>query len=524
MSEEKKCPICHHFIIEPNRGTQGSAGKDEDEQPKPFWTDDPLLTPKGLGATEWDENLIAINWTGIDKVKASIHIKELQDYYKEQEEKLLLEANRTEWEEVEPDENEPKIFVKRIHIEQLRTSVEKLLLEIGLTLEDYFKFDYLGEEIELPYTRYGIEINEHQTNWTDPDLQGKLIKAIHIEELRRGLMLFWIETWDSARIISGEDWVLSDSISKVAPADFHYPPPNVNAKTYIAPNKILMADNEWEVTGHRVWFSGDYNYRYTYAIFNSEWSVEGQSGNDKFLDYKGSIENLHWSTGKYQAIALTEINFITYPNFVCNKNSQFKITDFNYEIDCSYDTVINAEQYCWFDCWNTVEELTKSIGDGLDETVIEIKIYFDNYFYYWGFSWWNWHWIKTPAYISYYVSSPAFEFAQGITHYPATKLAILIGSGNINRSVFDDVKTLYHNKADTAMDVNGNTFDITEDNFDWKINKIVIHARGKIHTESVGWLSVGGGGTWGVAGYTNNVCMDANFSIDKLMLINKSTS
>ena len=215
MSEEKKCPICHHIIIDPDRGNQGSHGVDENQNPKPFWTDDSLLTPKGLSATEWDEELVAKNWVGIDNIKV-IHIIELQDYYKELEEQSLVLEDRTNWEQIE---NESLFKVKRIHIEQLRASVEKLLISSGKTLEDYFNYNYLGEAITFPYMRYGILVTERQINWTNPDLTKiTKIKAIHIEELRIGLQIMWIETWTKDNPYFYNSWSGS-SPPGISPAD-----------------------------------------------------------------------------------------------------------------------------------------------------------------------------------------------------------------------------------------------------------------------------------------------------------------
>ena len=164
-----KCPICKNYITS-NRGIRGSQGVDENGDPVPFWTEDPLLTPLGLAGN---------NYKGRNPIRR-IHIIELRRYYNEIESQLGLTP--TSWVE----ELRVGTPVRKQHIVELRQVVERILDELGLTIADYFKYDRLGNEIG--YT---------QTDWTDIDRSEGIpnipkttpIRAIHIEELRKGMSL-----------------------------------------------------------------------------------------------------------------------------------------------------------------------------------------------------------------------------------------------------------------------------------------------------------------------------------------------
>lgn len=159
------CPICYNEIVS-DRGIRGSMGIDENGDLLPFWTDDPLLTPRGLAGDNY-RGQTPIRW---------IHIKELQDYYRQFE--------------IDTEIEEPTDFsvvnrvnpIRRIHIIELRISVEKILTALDTTLEDYFKYDRFGNDTSLV-----------QSDWTDIDRSDGIpsitknipMKALHIEELRR---------------------------------------------------------------------------------------------------------------------------------------------------------------------------------------------------------------------------------------------------------------------------------------------------------------------------------------------------
>lgn len=191
MTTYDKCPICHNNIVA-DRGLKQSHYWDDNWDPLPYWTEDPLLTPRGLAGE---------NYKGRNPVKA-IHIYELQDYYYIAEFAAGLEGDDlTDWLWVAPSVPPNSLYqdgvnapIRNVHIEQLRMSVEKILDAKGYDLTYYFTHTRLGDEIESP-----------QTDWTDVDRsngypalpRGYPVRAIHIEELRKGIPPFpWKETWN----------------------------------------------------------------------------------------------------------------------------------------------------------------------------------------------------------------------------------------------------------------------------------------------------------------------------------------
>ena len=129
------------------------------------WTDDPILTPKGLSG---------INYIGFTPIKP-IHITELQQDRQNKEINVgIEESDRTVFTSINARGD---IYKK--HIRELRTSTEKILVKTGQTKEEYFNYDSEGNE---------YNIGNHQTDWTDSNLTGiKNLKARHIEELRHYL-------------------------------------------------------------------------------------------------------------------------------------------------------------------------------------------------------------------------------------------------------------------------------------------------------------------------------------------------
>jgi len=172
------CPKCYNPISE-SRGDRGSQGVDEHGDPFPFWSDDPVLTPLGLAGDDYKGTSII----------RYIHIQELREYYNALE--VDLELTPTTWTDDLTDTTK-KFVLKHVHIEELRESIEGILTEKGLTIEDYFSLD-----------RYGNEIVTDQTDWTDVDRDNvgslpllpinTIIKAIHIEDLRRGIFTVFAE-------------------------------------------------------------------------------------------------------------------------------------------------------------------------------------------------------------------------------------------------------------------------------------------------------------------------------------------
>ena len=186
MSEQ--CPICRNNIYL-TRGARGSQGVDENGDPYPFWTDDPIKTLQGLSG---------VLYTGTDPIRW-VHIQELQDYYAALEVTLgVAEEDITSFSTV--SRGTPG---RSVHIHELRMSVEKCLDVIGSTLEEYFSVSRTGEET-----------GRTQTEWTDVERTGAglphlsddvPIRAIHIEELRIGVqalnyinIFYWYYSgWDT---------------------------------------------------------------------------------------------------------------------------------------------------------------------------------------------------------------------------------------------------------------------------------------------------------------------------------------
>jgi len=221
-----KCPICKNSIYL-ERGAKGSQGTDENGDPYPFWTDDPILTPQGLSGD---------SFTGTDPIRW-IHIKELQDYYSALESDLGVASttfstiNRT-------------IPVRHVHIEELRISVEKCLDSIGLTLSDYFKYNRLGEDI-----------GRTQSEWTDtnrttiPLLPSSVpVRAIHIEELRIGIYAedLWHEQWSTTNDF--RVWI--DGAQSTAPIQENYTASVINPVVLIDVEDLIWSGDEQGLDGY----------------------------------------------------------------------------------------------------------------------------------------------------------------------------------------------------------------------------------------------------------------------------------
>ncbi len=152
----------------------------------PDWTDDPIKTPKGEAGDDY-RGFIYFN---------PAHIQELQTLRTQQEiDAGITEENRTEFTEIDTENNLVNFY--RTHLLELRESTEKILEALGQTKDTYFNYDEDGTE---------YNIGEHQTDWTDPNLETRAnkfvnIKAYHIEDLRHFLeVVTWIETWENAEI------------------------------------------------------------------------------------------------------------------------------------------------------------------------------------------------------------------------------------------------------------------------------------------------------------------------------------
>ncbi len=155
---DELCPTCHSKIgtnsTQEIERAQGKQGTDDNENPIPRWTDDPLFTPRGLNG---------VLYSARHNNSKKVLIKELQDARKAQEEEAgFPEALKTKFSDLDTD------FVGSArHITELRESTEKLLNESGSSLEEYFKLD--DEENEQPQNPKIVEAggNDPQDEWVD---------------------------------------------------------------------------------------------------------------------------------------------------------------------------------------------------------------------------------------------------------------------------------------------------------------------------------------------------------------------
>jgi len=205
MAEQPKCPTCHSKIsVDSTHRNQGQDGVDENGDPIPRWSDDPILTTRGFSGS---------TYTGRTDPRVT-HIAELQ------EDRHTLEINSgidpTEFSEITGDDD--RRHVRKLHIIQLREAIEKILDANGISLEDYFKLDENGNPVSpgpndevktdwtdvargVPYlnkdgsftTEFELPSGEMRPSPSFP--AGTRVRAIHIEDLRRAIQLGWREFW-----------------------------------------------------------------------------------------------------------------------------------------------------------------------------------------------------------------------------------------------------------------------------------------------------------------------------------------
>lgn len=147
MAEEyPRCPVCFSQIV-----TDPEEIERLREEGIYVWVEDPLLTPRGLAGEDY-KGKTPCRW---------LHIIQLQEARQQQEEDVgIPEEEKTAFSGV--GRKEP---IRKIHIEELRISTEKILLSMGYTkegtneadLDTYFNYDEEGNERRI----------EHQTEWTD---------------------------------------------------------------------------------------------------------------------------------------------------------------------------------------------------------------------------------------------------------------------------------------------------------------------------------------------------------------------
>ncbi len=174
-----KCPYCYRTL-----GT---------------FLKDPIVIPNG-SKYKWSNSneTILIEETDIEKRKYRglyqifyEEVEEIQDFLKDLEEENLPVEDRTDFSSI----NNGGIFqFTGKHLKEMRDSVDKLLIALGMTKTEYFNYDEEGNHITHP--------NGNKTEWTDPitlatDLQKFQIKYIHIEDLRHYLSIFkFRENWE----------------------------------------------------------------------------------------------------------------------------------------------------------------------------------------------------------------------------------------------------------------------------------------------------------------------------------------
>ncbi|KKM92999.1 hypothetical protein LCGC14_1212800 [marine sediment metagenome] len=155
---DELCPTCHSRIgtnsTQESERAQGKQGTDDNGNPIPRWTDDPTFTPRGFSGDAYSER---------HNTAKKVYIRELQDTRKAQEEEAgFSEALKTQFSDVDVD-----FLTSARHITELRESTEKLLNEVGSTLEDYFKLDDGGNEQTQNPKIVQSGGNDPQDEWVD---------------------------------------------------------------------------------------------------------------------------------------------------------------------------------------------------------------------------------------------------------------------------------------------------------------------------------------------------------------------
>jgi hypothetical protein len=164
------------------------------------WKHDPIILPQGA-KYDWvsDTELIYVadeedRWyKGIQQIRED-EIIELQQTLTDLEEDSLPEISHTIF---SPINTSGKFQITGKHIKEMRDSVEKLLIALGLTKTDYFNYDEEQNHIIHP--------NGDKVEWTDPitdsiDLQKFQVKYIHIEDLRHFLQYAQMERFTKSTV------------------------------------------------------------------------------------------------------------------------------------------------------------------------------------------------------------------------------------------------------------------------------------------------------------------------------------
>lgn len=164
------CPICGRTI-----GT---------------YTGDPIFATPTLSTPQYE---------GFTQLLAQ-HIKELQDERHQQE----IDSGVTPL-TIFTNINTINLFQNWIiYITELRSSTQKILTTVGISLSDFLSKDEDGNIISA------------KTNWSDPNIEANKYqcKAIHIEDLRHYIQSMWQETWENAELgyYTNYDKILSVNI------------------------------------------------------------------------------------------------------------------------------------------------------------------------------------------------------------------------------------------------------------------------------------------------------------------------
>lgn len=201
------CPTCHSQIGTASTTAagriQGVEGTDDNLNPIPRWTDDPIITKKGLSGATYAGNA--------DRGRF-VQIEELQTARQQQEEDAgLTVEQKTTFSTISTDKH-----ISRRHIVELRESTEKVLNVLGLDLEEYFSLDDDGNPVVQNPNLLVRGASNPQNEWIDvnrgeayidrtgvakttvtlpnnsivdsPTLPRRThIRAVHIEDLRHPL-------------------------------------------------------------------------------------------------------------------------------------------------------------------------------------------------------------------------------------------------------------------------------------------------------------------------------------------------
>jgi len=328
------------------------------------YTDDPILTPKGEAGDDYK---------GFTDIKP-IHIQELQTLRAQQEiDAGIAEEDRTTFTEIDTTHNLVNFYRK--HLLELRESTEKLLTALGQTKDTYFNYDEEGTE---------YNIGEHQTDWTDPNLETRVnkfvnIKAYHIEDLRHFLMvvspcknlLIYNEDSDSNTILMGTDttpgleqtgvghsWNTEDDYACISGGGSHY------VSGYYYTKYVYHYDAQgWN---HKTYSLNSTNIS-QFSQFNFTLESSAPSGNNLICNIKSTNEEYHWTrsykydvhrhwvTNYYSRCYDSDWNLlweITHPGeewgFIPGAPYHYwYITDVSDDINEYYD------DYRWGACWKT---------------------------------------------------------------------------------------------------------------------------------------------------------------------------